>query len=871
VPEPSRWTRWLFRIGRLRASEAELGDIHEEFASGGRGAFWLVRQILSTLRASPTEVTFDERRIKMLSNFWQDIRYTLRICRRNPGFAIAAIVPIAFGIGVNTAVFSALNNVAFRPLPAANPTELVSMYQDFQGGPRRRVHGARVMFSTPEYRTYRDAARTLTGLAAYSMPWTMTLGGRSPQEIEGVLVSCNYFDVLQLRPAVGTGFTSVNCDAADAPPAVVLSHAMWTRVFSADPAIVHQTITLDGLSALVVGVAPEGFEGTDLTKVALFASRSLQRESDQHPNLSWLMLLGRRSAAADLSQVRAELGLIARQIDLAQPGRTTTLNVAPATSLWHPSARREFFSLAAVILAAFGLVLLIVCANVGNVLLARAAGRTKEIAVRLSVGASRGRLIGQLLTESLTIALAGGIAGSLVAFWSFEALLARLPAYLPPDVSQPRIDANPDVHALWFGLALTIVTAIVCGIVPAIQASKRDLHTGVKDAADSGGAAGWLRGSLIAVQIAVCMVLLISAGLLLRAVYAAHTIDPGFEYRNIAMVSYAFRGPSYDDKRVSAFQRELTERIQSLPGVDAVAHASKMPLSTGRYQTSFRLRPGETQFDVDVNDVSDDYFSLVGIPIVRGRTFSTTELQGAQRAVIVSEATARRYWPGEDPVGRTILMDSEAPLEIVGVARDAHVSHVAQTESSYMYRPGVPSTARGLRPLVRGAVDFTALAKGITAAAHELDPDLVVRVDPLERNMDYWRGRSRLTAGLSAVLSLLALSLALVGVYGVVSYVVNRRRREVGIRVSLGATPHDIRRLIVRQTLRPVAIGSLIGIVVAAFASRMLDSVLFGISPFDPLAYLGAAAFLASAAIAATLVPTRDALKVDPVSALRSE
>jgi macrolide transport system ATP-binding/permease protein len=872
--EPARWIQWLFCVARYRASEAELGDIQEEFVSGGRGAFWLVWQILSTIRKTKSQVTLDERRTEMLSNFRSDIRYTLRIFRRNPGFAVAAVVPIALGIGINTGVFSILNNVVFRPLPAPNPTELVSVYQEFQGVQKRRVHGARMMFSMPEYRVYRDATRTLLGVAAYSMPWTVTLGGRSPQELEGVLVTCNFFDVLQLRLSIGTGFTSANCDTPSAPPAVVLSHALWTRAFAADPEIVGQTITLNGQPVDVVGVGPEGFDGIELTKAAFFASTSLQRGFNEDPQLSWLTLLGRRQRGAGLSQVRTELAVIAGQIDRQQPGRTTVLTVAPATSLTFPVARREFFSLAAVLMAAFALVLLIACANVANVLLARAAGRTKEIAVRLAVGASRGRLIQQFLTETLTIALAGGFAGSLLAWWSFQLLLTRLPSYLPGDISQPRIEARPDLTVLWFGLGLTVITALVCGMVPAIQASKPDLHTAVKQGgADSGRTAGWLRGTLIGVQISVCMVLLIVAGLLLRALHAAHTIEPGFNYRNVAVVSYAFRGPSYDDARVAAFQRQFMERIRSLPGVDVAAQVSKVPLSPGRQQTTFRLPHQQEELVVDINNVSPEYFSLLAIPIVRGRTFTAAELQGATRVVIVSEATARRYWPGQDPVGRFILMgaDRDAPLEVVGVAKDAHVSHVAETESSYMYLPGESTVQRGLRPLVRSETDFAALARSISAAAHELDPELVVQVGRLEGNMEYWRARSRLTASLSSALSLLALLLALVGVYGVVSYVVSRRRREVGIRVTLGATARDVQQLIIRQTSRPIVIGAVVGIAAAAAASRTLESVLFGISPFDPIAFIGAALFLVSVAVVAALLPTREALKVNPVTALRYE
>ena len=376
------------------------------------------------------------------------------------------MIPIALGIGINTGIFAILSNVALRPLPTPDSTALVTVHQDFQGVKGRRVHGARSMFSIPEYETYRDTTKTLSGVMAYTKAWTFTLGGKAPQEIEGVLVSCNYFDVLRVRPSIGAGFTQTNCAAPNAAPSVVLSHALWTRVFDADPDIVRKTITLDGQAVAVVGVAPEGFDGIDFTRAAFFASTALQPEYHKNTQLSWLTMVGRRANGSGIDEVRAELALIASRIDRLQPGRATTLIVTPATSLSLPIDRREFLTMSAIVLAAFGLVLLIACANVANVLLARAAGRTREIAIRLSVGASRWRLIRQMLTESLMIAIIGGAAGSLLTWWSFQLLLQKLLASLPGTVSQPRIDANMSLNALWFSLALTAVTALVFGAGP---------------------------------------------------------------------------------------------------------------------------------------------------------------------------------------------------------------------------------------------------------------------------------------------------------------------------------------------------------------------------------------------------------------------
>jgi predicted permease len=476
-PEPRFWVRALLRIGASTASEAELGDVMEEYTGGKRSPLWLARQILSLVSRRISPVSTSGRGAQILSNLWGDMRYAARTLRRNPSFAFAAIAPIALGIGVNTGIFSVLDSVAFRPLPALRPTELISVHQEFRGVPKRRVHGARSMFSMPEYGAYRERTRTLSSVMAYSRPWAVTLGTPSPQEIEGVLVTCNYFDVLQVRPSLGPGFTEANCEAKDAPPAVILSHTLWTRALAADLGIVGKTITLNGQSVGVLGVAPRGFDGVDLSKVAFFAPTRMQAlmqpEWRYHGDAqtSWLTLVGRRGEGIGMAEVRAELAVIAHQIDQQQPGRTTTLNVAPATSLSLPVARNDVLSLAAVVLGAFGLVLLIACANVANVLLARASGRTREIAVRLSVGATRGRLVQQLLTESLMIALAGGLAGSLLAWWSFQSLLVWVLSSLPGTLPPLRIDAHPSLHVLWFALGLSLATAVLFGMVPALRAS----------------------------------------------------------------------------------------------------------------------------------------------------------------------------------------------------------------------------------------------------------------------------------------------------------------------------------------------------------------------------------------------------------------
>ena len=863
----------------FRASDAELGDLREAYALGDRSALWLCRQVASTLRRHRPGAVHEKGRRPMLSNLSSDVRYGWRTLRRNPGFAVAAIAPIALGIGIDTGIFSILNSVALRPLPTPDSGAMVSIHQELRGVQHRRVEGSRSMFSLPEYRVYRDRTQTLSGLMAFSRPWAVALGGESPQEIEGAVVSCNYFEVLRLRPLFGPGFTASNCEHADAP-AVILSHDLWTRVFASDPEIVHKPITMNGQSVAVAGIAPPGFGGIDIVKVAFFAPAPVRlalRSADkfiEDPDMSWLSLAGRRRDGAGITEVRAELLVIAGSIDQQHPGRTTAVNIAPATTLSLPEARRDIWKLAPVVLIAFGLVLLIACANVANLLLARAANRTKEIAVRLSVGATRARLVQQLLTESLMIAVSGGIAGSLLAWWTFRSLLAFVLTALPGRIPALSVDANPNVTVLWYGLGLTIVTALVFGLAPALQASRQDVQTVLKqDGAGSGRRSrGWLRGALIVVQVAVCLVLLVSAALLLRALYAAQTTDPGFGYRGVAVASFNLGGPSYDGPRRIAFERGMAERLAALPGVDGVERASKIPLSPGHMQTQFRVPRREEWHDIDMNMVSPGYFSLIGIPIVRGRTFLSSEIGTRSRAVIVTEATARRFWPGVDPVGQTLIMglgpQQEVALSIVGVTADAQVGTVGQTETSYMYLPAEPDPERRLNLLVRGG-EFGAVAAGIRDAARQLDPALAVRVNPLEENLTFWRTLSRLMSGLSGSLGLLALALASLGVYGVVSCIVSRRIREVGIRMMLGASGRHVQALILRQTLLPVGIGTLLGIAGALAASRILESVLFGVSPFDPIAFLGAPLFLLGVAACAALLPARRAVNLDPMTTLR--
>jgi predicted permease len=457
----------------------------------------------------------------------------------------------------------------------------------------------------------------------------------------------------------------------------------------------------------------------------------------------------------------------------------------------------------------------------------------------------------------------------LLAWWSFHALLAWAFTSLPASMSPLRLAVHPTPNVFWFALGLTAMTTLVCGLVPALQASRQDVRASLnRDDEAAHGRTGWLRGGFIAVQVAGCMVLLVSAALLLRALHAVETRDPGFDYEQVAVVSVPLRGPGYDPATVAAFQQRLLDEVEALPGVRAVARLDRVPLSPGRTQATFRLPQQEQMHDVDFNTVGPGYFALLRIPIVKGRSFTADELAGPARVVVVTESTARRYWPGQDAVGRTIVM-GETPLTVVGIARDTQISNVADVASSYVYLPAAPGGHGDLRMIARLHTSQAELAGGVAALAKRLDPGLVASVYPLEQHLKSWQSESRVIAGVSGSISLLALALASVGVYGVVAYVVGRRRREIGIRMALGATRADVQRQILRQTFRPVALGVLAGIAGAAAASRALEAVLFGVSPLDPAAFVAAALFLAGVASAAILVPTRAALKTDPTTTLR--
>jgi predicted permease len=816
----------------------------------------------------------------MLPTLMSDLRYAVRTLARNPGFAAAAIATIALGIGVNAGIFTTVNGVLYRNLPAVNAHELVTIEQTIEGAPGRIGN----LFTTREYRALDERTTTLSGVYGSSDPTRTTLGGESPQLIAGTIVTCEYFDVLQQPPAMGRALRAEDC-ATGADAVVVLAHELWSTAFESDPNIVGRVIELNRQLFTVVGVAREGtYGGLAFYRTQYFAPISAQPlllpDEDTYGNddRGWLFVVGRR--AASIEQLRAELAVFAAQLDAEQPGRTTTLRAERATPV--PGFFRDLLgTVAAVVMTPFAFVLLIACANVANLLLARATARNREIAIRLSLGASRARVIRQLVTESVLISVTGGALGSVLAVWAFQTLAAVvIPTLMPPGSWPLFIDASPDFRVIAVMAAVTLGAGVLFGLAPAFRVSKPDLHAVIKqDAHGTSGrrGGGRLQGVLVGVQVAMTMVLIVGVGLLLRGLAATQTVDLGFDARDIAVASYDLRGGGYDDAEAAAFQRRLLDEVRGLPGVETAAQVITEPLNSDTEGSGIRL-PTEDRSrvrGVAINGVTADYFDVVGIPIVRGRAFEDADMTDGSVATIVTESTARNLWPDQDPVGQRLLLavgrDQDVTLEVVGMARDAQIAVVGQVEPYYLYLPAAPRSAQLLQLLVKSRTDFASTAAAIRAAAGRLDAGLAVQVRPLDSNLDYWRNLSATLTGLGAALGLLALILGAVGIYGVVAYFVGRRTREIAIRLALGARPGNVLAMILRRTLQPVVVGAVVGLAGAIGLSRVMSSVLFGVSPFDPLGIGVAALFVLAVAFAAGFLPGRSAARRQPLAALHDE
>ena len=885
---PPRLALFLLRLWLSGPSyEAVAGDLCEEYQDPSRSSSWFWQQTFSTIKplwAPPVWSAVSPMRIVRgtgLLTIRQDLSYAVRTLRKAPGFTVIIISAIALGIGINTGIFSLLNALAFRPVPVQDPARVVSIYQVFHGNVNRHVAGTESLFSYPELKQYQHENQVLTGLTAFS-PVQATLTAETGRLVQGDMVACNYFPVLERQPVLGRGFNEGDCRAERASPVAVLSDALWRSQFRADPNILGRIVRLNRVAFTVIGVAPPNFEGAGSMTSEFWAPLTMQQDLLNvgpgisflpDANLSWLYLIGRLKPGITVEQVRANLALTASRIDRLYPGRTTQLTVGAATLFGEPQERHELLSAGYIILAGVSLVLLIACANVANLLLARAAFRHREIAVRLSVGASRGRLIRQLLTESLLLSFAGGILGSALALFGSQAafgwLMTTLPAGTIPKVS---LDLRPDPRMLLYTVSLCVLTGLVFGLVPALESTRVDLNSGLRDEFLLAGRRSrtWLRGMLVGAQVAVCLVVLIAAGLLARGLNAAQHIEPGFNTHSILSANFDLRREAYDEARVAAFKAQLLERTRAFAG-DANVSLSAMPPLAGMGWGENVTPEGTTSPALSMLDAgSASYFNLLGLPIVAGRGFTTQEVDTSAKVAVISESGARKLWPGQDPIGkRFVYANDKVYTEVIGVAHDAYNTDLNRIRDCFIYLPAKNTDPR-FSLLIRNP-DTTGTARLLRSTVTAIDPQLYFDLSTVDEYRRMQELPSRALSLLSIALGVFSLWLACSGIYGVVNYSANHRVKEIGIRMTLGAHPREVLRMMMQQSLRPVLIGTGVGLIGAAAVTRLLSSMLYGISPFDAWTFAGVVLLIIGASFLATFSPARRATRIDPATALRHE
>ncbi len=794
------------------------------------------------------------------------------------------MLTLALGIGANTAIFSLFNGLALRPIPAKDPARIVNLYRTVENATRYGV------FSYPEYLDYRNHNTVFSGLAAFTgAHLTLTGGGKSEgsgagETLQALLVSGNYFAVLGIGAVPGRTFVAEEDQTPNAHPVVVLSHDFWQRRFESDPNLVGSTLMLNSVSYTVVGIAPKDFAGTEPDPVDVWVPMMMQGNARPGGNiledrdLMSLRLVGRLKPGIRREQAQAEMTVLARQFASPKEDKNHQVSVTltPGEFL-NPQELGDVLPLAVLVMVAVGLVLLIACANVANLLLVRAAGRQREIGIRLSLGASRGRLVRQLLMESMLLALGGGAGGLMLAVWMAQLLLVWVH---PPGAHRFAFDVGLDFRVLGYALLLSVMTGFLCGLLPALRSSKQDLAASTKEEWNAFGqrvSRSRLRSALVISQVAISLFLLVGAGLLVRALQKAQTVTPGFEMRNVYVVSPDLQGRGYNPARAREFQQRLSERLQAAPGVKGVGLARTAPLSSGFAITQFAIEghepaPGSRVATVNFNSVSPGYLEALGIPLVRGRNFSWQEVEQGARVAVVSESLARRYWPGEDPIGKRFHGGGTSPYrEVIGVARDVRSVYLWTSDEPYLYVPLSPADSADLRFFVRAEGNGASLPGIIVDSARTIDKSLQVSVHRLDDNLALWIWSSEMGALLSGALGFFALLLASAGIYAVMAYAVAQGTREIGIRMALGAQNKDVLGLVLREGMRLVVAGVVIGLLVSVVGSRVLSRFLYGLSTFDGLAFAAVSLLLAAMALLACWVPARRVIRVDPMVALRYE
>ena len=801
----------------------------------------------------------------------QDLAYALRRLRNAPGFTLVAVATLALGIGANAAIFSVVHAVLLRPLPFAEAERLVRLSQVWKGEPSG-------VYSPQNFLDVEAAARSFEKLAVHDSSGVTLTGRGQPARIEGTEVSASFFDVLRVAPAYGRSF-----DAGENEPGhtkvAVLGHALWRERFGGDPAVVGQTMQLDRDTYTIVGIAPAGFSFPERTEIWTPMTYDA-RFRTQSRGAWYLGVIGRLKPGATLHQAQEEVALIhdrlAREYADANEGVTATVQSLQESMVG--DSRRALL----VLLGAVGLVLLIACVNVANLLLARVAARENELAVRTALGAGRARLVRQLLTESVTLALLGGGAGILLAALSMDALLALQPAGVP------RLgEVGVDRAVVAFSLLLSVVTGLLFGVFPALQIVRRPTGQSLREGARGvlGGRGNGLRSGLVVGQMALAMMLLAGAGLLLRSFAQLRHVDPGFRTADALTFRISLPESAYKEEAPrAAFYDMLLERLAALPGVRRAGAVMGVPLGGIRFDLSFEVKgrpplPPAQQPSMQIRVVTPDYFDTMGIPLLRGRVLERRDVEGAPQAVVISESASRRYFPGEEPLGQFITLlwgrgkgKPKVGGEVVGIVGDVKDTGLDKEKPPECYVPHAQMPVSTMDVVLRTSVAPRSLAPSAERIVHALDPELpVARVATLEEVVARSISEPRFYMVLLGAFAGMAVFLAALGIFGVMSYAVVQRSREIGIRVALGARPKDVLRMILGHAAALVGIGVVVGLLGSLALSRTIRSLLFELSATDPATLGGMAAVLAAVALVASYLPARRAMRVDPVAALRSE
>jgi len=810
--------------------------------------------------------------------------------RKSPGFTFVAILSLALGIGANTAIFTIINAVFLHPLPVEEPSRLAEMFTRDTQTIDTNVNFQLTPTSLPNYEDYRDQNSVFSGLADLTFPIALNWGGQAePQQLNASLVTTNFFDVLGVKAYRGRTFIADGDKKIGGNPEVVLSYSMWARQFGADDKVIGQTITLNGTPYTIVGITPPGFKGIvslgrpDILWIPMtmrdYVLTGQVKALENHRRFRWTNIVGRLKPQVSVSEAQAAMKTIAAGLEKEYPrenkGRTVELYPLNESALGI-NQRRQFSLAGGVLMSVVGLVLLIACVNLANLLLAQSAKREKELSIRVAMGAGRWRLVRQLLTESTVLSLLGGLAGLLVAYWGRNVLWS----FRPPFLLDGAIDLSFDMRVIGFTLVVSLLTGVIFGILPAIKASGTDVNEVLKTGG-RGGVLGWthnrLRGALVISEIALALVALVGSGLFLRSMQNAQLYNPGFDSQNLGQMLFDLGALRYDEDHGQQFFRDVVERAKTVPGVASAAVSSNGIFAAGLGGTIFRegeqTDPNNHGTLVNLEDVTPGFFETMRIRMLNGRDFTDFDRQNTAPVAIVNEAMAKILWPGQEPLGKRFAIVVDPNLyQVVGVVGTTVIGQIGEEPQPIAYFPLRQQYSPFGSLVVRATGNPEPLLGAVRAQVQQIDKNLAfTNSQTVQQILGQGLWAARMGAALLGLFGALALILASIGIYGVLAYSVAQRTSEIGLRMALGAQPRQVLALVLRQGMLLALIGAGVGILVALPVARMAAGLLYSVSATDPLTYIGITLLLMGVALLACYVPARRATRIDPLAALRVE